>query len=357
LHGKVDDRCIRSQYELYDGMTAEEQRKVKPPTNVSDSGFEPAFQRWLERLANDHVLQGCAPVDTVEGAGAAGQAVVEPLQHALSFASERIDIRIHGEMPDGQWIASTGHVIGIFRNELFGVPPTGRVAHLRFGRFERMQGERVAETLLIFDIPGLMMQAGVWPLASPLGPVMMVPGPSTRDGVDPPGSLADGQDSMQLVGAMIAGLMRYDRQSLASMRMVDFWTDSFLWFGPAAIGSFCGHKDYERGHQGPFLAAFPDRVGGNHRCRIAQGAYVASSGWPSIRATHSGGDWLGLAPTGKPVTMRVMDFWRREGERLAENWVFVDVIDLLHQLGVDVFARMRALQGSKGPHTAPESEF
>jgi hypothetical protein len=84
---------------------------------------------------------------------------------------------------------------------------------------------------------------------------------------------------------------------------------------------------------------------------------VASSGWPSIRATHSGGDWLGLAPTGKPVTMRVMDFWRREGERLAENWVFVDVIDLLHQLGVDVFARMRALQGSKGPHTAPGSEF
>jgi predicted ester cyclase len=283
--------------------------------------------------------------------------VIEPLQQALSFASERVDIQISGEMPDGRWVATTGHVMGLFTNSLFGVPPTGRIAHLRFGRFERMQGDRVVETLLIFDIPALMIQAGVWPLAAPLGPSLMVPGPSTRDGVNPPGSSDDARTSMQLVEAMIAGLMRYDRQSLASMRMVDFWTDSFLWFGPAAIGSFCGHKDYERGHQGPFLAAFPDRVGGNHRCRIAEGAYVASSGWPSIRATHSGGDWLGLAPTGKPVTMRVMDFWRREGEWLAENWVFVDVIDLLRQLGVDVFARMRALRGSTGAQAAPGSQF
>jgi hypothetical protein len=39
--------------------------------------------------------------------------------------------------------------------------------------------------------------------------------------------------------------------------------------------------------------------------------------------------------------MRVMDFWRREGDRLAENWVFIDTIDLLDQLGVDVFGRVR----------------
>jgi predicted ester cyclase len=330
---------------------------VKRTTYVSDLGFEPAFQRWLDRLAEDHVLLACAPIDMVKGAGSAGEAVVEPLQQALTFASERVDIQLRGQMPDGQWVATTGHVTGLFTRALFGVPPSGRIAYLRFGRFERMEGDRTVETLLIFDIPGLMIQAGLWPLAAPLGPSLMVPGPSTRDGVDPPGSPEDARTSMQLVEAMIAGLMRYDRQSLSSMRMVDFWTESFLWFGPAAIGSFCGHKDYERGHQGPFLAAFPDRVGGNHRCRIAQGAYVASSGWPSIRATHSGGDWLGLAPTDKPVTMRVMDFWRREGERLAENWVFVDVIDVLRQLGVDVFARMRALRGSTGAQAATGSQF
>jgi hypothetical protein len=38
-----------------------------------------------------------------------------------------------------------------------------------------------------------------------------------------------------------------------------------------------------------------------------------------------------------------MDFWRRDGDRLAENWVFIDIPDLLRQLGVDLFARMDAL--------------
>jgi hypothetical protein len=32
--------------------------------------------------------------------------------------------------------------------------------------------------------------------------------------------------------------------------------------------------------------------------------------------------------------MRVMDFWRREGNLLAENWVFIDLPDLLLQMGV-----------------------
>jgi predicted ester cyclase len=320
--------------------------QVNRLNGISDPGFEPAFQRWLDRLADDHALNACAPIDIVAGASGAQAAVLAPLQQSLRFATERIDIRMSGDMPNGRWVATTGHVAGLFSKPLFGIPPTGRTAFLRFGRFERMAGERTVETLLIFDIPGLMIQAGAWPLARPLGPAIIAPGPSTRDGVDPSGTQDESRQSMLLVEAMIAGLMRYDGKNLPSMRMIDFWTDSFWWFGPAAIGSFCGHSDYERGHQGPFLAAFPDRVGGNHRCRISQGAYVASSGWPSIRATHSGGDWLGLAPTGKPVTMRVMDFWRRECDRLAENWVFVDVIDVLRQLGVDVFARMGALRGS-----------
>ncbi|MFX8172471.1 hypothetical protein ABTK94_19380, partial [Acinetobacter baumannii] len=65
--------------------------------------------------------------------------------------------------------------------------------------------------------------------------------------------------------------------------------------------------------------------------------------WPSVRATHTGGGWLGMPPTDKRIGMRVMDFWRREGDLLAENWVFIDIPDLLLQMGVDVFGRMAEL--------------
>ncbi len=36
--------------------------------------------------------------------------------------------------------------------------------------------------------------------------------------------------------------------------------------------------------------------------------------------------------------MRVMDWWRREGDVLTENWVLIDMIDVFLQLGVDLFA-------------------
>jgi hypothetical protein len=38
-----------------------------------------------------------------------------------------------------------------------------------------------------------------------------------------------------------------------------------------------------------------------------------------------------------------MDWWRRDGEILGENWVLIDMIDLYLQLGVDVFARMHSI--------------
>ena len=284
-------------------------------------------------LAPSHVLNVCAPF------AADVEALIVAIDTAFPLHDVRTDISLSGDFAGGTWRATSGHILGRFDAPLVGIPATGRLAWLRFGRFERIAGDRVAETLLLLDLPSLMRQAGCWPMGAPLGPDLMAPPPHDIDG--------DADTSLALVEAMIAGLMRYDGQSLASMAMRDFWTEDFCWYGPAPIGSFRGHADYERGHQRPFLTAFPDRRGGNHRARIGDGAFVASTGWPSITATHSGGDWLGLAATDRAITMRVMDFWACRGGRLSENWVMIDIPDLLEQLGVDVFARMRALTEGK----------
>jgi hypothetical protein len=50
---------------------------------------------------------------------------------------------------------------------------------------------------------------------------------------------------------------------------------------------------------------------------------------------------LGIAPTGQKVTMKSLDFWRLDGDKIRENWVMVDLLDVYHQLGIDVFARLR----------------
>lgn len=298
-----------------------------------------------ELFSKDAELNAFHPINRLVGSDSIIDGLWTLLLRSFPDLERRTDILISGIFNGSDWIASTGYFVGLFERDWLGIPATRKPAWLRYGWFDRLVNDKVAESYVIFDIPALMMQARVWPLSPPLGAEILAPAPATHDGVmlHPADHSASAQ-SLKLVEEMIAGLMQYDGQSLASMGMRRFWPDSFHWYGPAPIGSMRGHADYERGHQGPFLNAFPDRVGGNHKCRIGEGVYVASAGWPSIRATHLGGGWLGLGATGREVTMRVMDFWRRDGAMLAENWVFIDIPDLLLQMDVDVFARLAEWQ-------------
>ena len=84
-------------------------------------------------------------------------------------------------------------------------------------------------------------------------------------------------------------------------------------------------------------------MGGQHYIRVGDGPISVTGGWPSVTATHLGGGFLGLGPTGRPVAMRVMDFYLHHEGLIRENWVPLDILDLLMQLGVDVLGRMRSL--------------
>lgn len=312
------------------------------------AALDSAHRRGADRLVRlaapwhaDVEWHGPHPLNEVRGRDALVEAVWRPLLAAMPDLERRDDVLIAGEWRGAPWVGSTGHYVGTFEHDWLGIPATGGVVTLRYGEFVRMDAGRVRTAYVIFDLPDLMRQSGCFPFAPQPGSADRVPGPASRDGViatprDPGESLA----SLTLVEAMIAGLMQYDGRSLDSMGQERFWdVERMMWYGPAGIGTCRGLRGFQVVHQVPFLTAFPDRVGGDHKCRIGEGAYVGSTGWPSVRATHAGGVFLGLPPTGRRIGMRVMDFWRRDGERLAENWVFIDLLDLLLQMGVDVLAR------------------
>ncbi len=298
-------------------------------------------------IARDPIQLGLYASDAVFGLSSPGDDLASAadldatLRMSFPDLERRTDICLKGEFGDGHWFASCGHFVGQFASTLWGIAADGKPHWLRYGWFDRVEAGQIVESYVILDLAQLMIDTGQWPFAPQLGQCWF-PAPASHDGCDP-GDVGS-EDSLKLVEAMIGGLMQYDRQSLTSMGMPRFWTDQFHWYGPGGIGSARGHKDYERAHQRPFLTAFPDRVGGNHKCRIGHGNYVASTGWPSINATHSGDGWLGLPATNKRITMRVMDFWRREGNMLVENWVFIDMIDLLRQIGVCPIARAAELR-------------
>ncbi len=53
----------------------------------------------------------------------------------------------------------------------------------------------------------------------------------------------------------------------------------------------------------------------------------------TARGTHKG-EWMGIAPTGKQISMPGMAIHRITGGKIVENWVIIDMLGALQQLGV-----------------------
>ncbi len=256
------------------------------------------------------------------------------------------DDRMGPELTGRPLVATLGTYQGVMRENLCGIPASHGVVTLRFCEVHHLTDGKISQSYILWDLLDLMHQVGCWPIAPSLGAEGMWQGPATSDGVlldrhDP----IQGQAGFDIVMAMHAALGAFDGVDLDSMNHAEYWTEDFLWYGPAGIGTTRGMEGFRAHHQIPFLIAFPDRRGSGHYVRISDGPFVVTGGWPSVQATHTG-EWLGLGATGKHVDMRVMDFYRLDGSRIAENWVPIDIIWMLKQLGVDVFARLAHLQGS-----------
>lgn len=265
-----------------------------------------------------------------------------PIKSALPDIEYKPFIMLEGDYQDQQWVNSTGYLIGTFKEPLFEIPPTGKTLYLRYGELMRVHDGKIVECYIIPDFIDAMNQAGVNPARASLGHSGLVMPPSTMDGlrldnIDEQESLK----SLKLVHDMHAGLSRYDGQSLLSMDQEKFWHQDFMWYGPGGIGTTRSLDGFRKHHQGPFLTAFPDRSVDTSISFIAEANYVATGGWPHMSATHTGDGWIGLPASGNELTMRVMDFWRREGELLRENWVSIDMIHILLQMDHDVFQQMR----------------
>lgn len=305
-------------------------------------GADEACRRWL----SDSCLWVAGhPVDRLDGPDAVAAGFMAPLRAALPDLERRVDLFFGGHWDGhidggaGCWVTCTGHYLGTMRQPLFGIPATGEPVWLRFGEFYRVADGRIAEARVLLDLPDLARQAGRPVLPPATGRELLVPGPRHGGGVRlGPAEAAETRASFDLVMAMIGGLGRYDRQSLQSMGMGRFWHPDMMWYGPGGIGTSRAIAGFERHHQQPFLVALPDRKGGNHRARFADGPFVASTGWPSVRATHAG-PYLGEPASGRPIGLRVMDWWRAEDGLLRENWVLLDLPDLFRQIGVDLLGR------------------
>ncbi|MCY3781955.1 MAG: hypothetical protein OXG78_16695 [Chloroflexi bacterium] len=252
---------------------------------------------------------------------------------------------------DEEWVSGCGYLTGSFERDWLGIPATGRKTNIWFGVFYVMREGLVAECYLQLDILAVIRQAGFQLLPpAPGAEGGKIPGPLAKDGI-----LLTEQDalesrkSLQLVEAMGRGMRRYQRArdggDLRSMEQEKYWHRDMKWYGPSGIGACHSLEEYEDFHQRPWLEGFGDRDinradSGRRMGRIGEGPYCAGGIWDTAYSHHNG-IYAGVPASGKLMTLRDFDWWKREGEFLIENWVPIDMIDLFRQMDIDLMARLR----------------
>ena len=311
--------------------------------------FDPSSVRkaLTHIMTTDAAVHLSHPFGDCIGGDGLYDAAYAPLYEAVPDLERRDTIILAGIDDDGQnWIGACGYYTGSFLQSFLDIPPTGHQVGMRFHEFFCLQGDQIVEMQAIWDIPSLMMQSGVWPMSPSLGREWQVPAPATQDGVAYPHDPLRTETSKTVVIAMLTDMTRHPIQGDATiMNLERYWHPRMSWYGPSGIGTARGIAGFRHWHQIPFLKGMPDRQGGmksdlkSHF--FAEGNYVATTGWPNMSMTVTGDGWLGIVPSGQSITMRSLDFWRLEGDLIRENWVLVDLLDVYHQLGVDVLGRMR----------------
>ncbi len=305
-------------------------------------------------IANDYKWRGVHPFYEQDSYANEVDVFWSPLKKSFKNIQQREDIFFSGEndVDDGQsvWVCSMGHFMGLFDEDWLNIPATQKIAFLRYAEFFRVVDNKVAETALFVDILSIMEQADCYPLPPQTGASFVYPGPRNHKGINlEPNPVEEGRKTLDLVNLMISDLSSLndlDDFKCPPELLSRTWHDDMAWYGPTGIGASYTIERYQEQHQYPFRLNLTDKRYNGHVARIAEGDYCGFFGWPNLNNRNSGG-FLGLPRSSELAEMRVVDIYRRENDKLAENWVFIDLLHYLHGQGLDVLKRLQELRRIK----------
>ncbi len=303
---------------------------------------------------------GSAPIDQIQGAEALISNFWLPLLHSFPDLKRSAYIfmggvdsgeSIYGTDEVEEWVSGVGYLTGTFAEDWLGIPATGKKTNIHFGQFYLMREGKIAESYVMYDILAVVRQAGFQLLPPAFGAEGgKVPAPVAKDGLLlTEQDELEGRKTLQLVEAMGRGLERYVRSrdggDMSKMEQWHYWHQDMKWYGPSGIGACMDLEEFADFHQRPWLHGFGDRNlshngGGRTMGFVGEGKYACGGIWDTV-FSHNHGDYAGIPATGKLMTIRDFDWWKREEELLIENWIPIDMIDICRQMGVDLFDRLQ----------------
>ena len=292
----------------------------------------------------NYIWRGYHPFNEIRGSKKIANLFWAPFRTAVSKLQRRVDIFLAGKNEidnfKSTWVVSMGHLMGLFDNAWLGIKPTRKIISLRYCEFNRIENGKIAETAMYFDIPHFMIQADYDPFPNATAAHLVQPGPSTHDGLlFDPQDPKEGEQTLHLINSMINDLGQWNSGLPLEDELRQTWCEDMIWWGPSGIGATFTIERYAKQHSGPFRAAFSERSKTNHICRLAEGQFGGFFGWPNFTAKLSN-DFMGFPATGKIGEFRVIDIYRRSKNKLAENWIFIDLLHFWKQQGHDILAQI-----------------
>ena len=298
-------------------------------------------------MSEDYTARSSHPFRDVMDRAAMAEKIWTPYKRSLKSMQRRQDIFIAGNNTldeEGKvWVMSMGHFMGLFNRDILGIRHTGKMASLRYTEFNCVVNGKITETCLMVDYIGLMIQAGMNPLPPSTGNYYVYPGPRMHNGLLFEDAAPEaGEKTMAVVNQMVEDLSRLNASGSmeppSPSDLANSWSENMIWYGPSPIGASYTIPGYIKGHTGPFRRGLGDKVFNGHVVRFAEGEFACFFGWPNLSNRNIGG-FLGLPAGAAVADMQVTDVYSREGDKLSENWVIIDLPWWLKQQGLDVFER------------------
>jgi hypothetical protein len=322
-----------------------EKRLIIDYYKALDSAPSSRITHVLESFtSSNYIWRGFHPFGLQTDINQISEIFWKPFKQALTSMQRREDVFFAGtnfiDNNASIWVCSMGHLIGLFDFPWLGIKPTKKLTMLRYAEFHKVENGKISETAFYFDIPHLMIQAGYSPFSDQKAAHIIQPGPAPHDALlFSDAAAAESKKTMDAINFMIEDLGQWDSGLPLVEELARSWHDDMIWWGPAGIGSTYTIERYAKQHSGPFRAAFSDRTGTGHIARISEGSYGGFFGWPNFTAKPTGG-YLDLPPSNQIGEFRVIDIYRREGDKLKENWVFIDLLYFFKQQGIDILNKI-----------------
>jgi predicted ester cyclase len=215
-----------------------------------------------------------------------------------------------------------------------GLPPPNKHVQVRDLDFYLLRDGKIEYNWCMLDLVDLMVQAGY---------DVLPPAKLPNGGYEPPrmsrsqlpaphpDSYGDKDTAYAVVDAAV-------RNDLLGAGNGEQWHSSSVWYGPAGVGTANGREEYVNGFLLPLRSAFSGPAMDLKMLVCEKNFCGAYAYWS---ANHTG-DWLGAAPCNRRVTVRFGMHFQVENAKIVAGWTQMDLIEMMHQMGVDLLSRGKA---------------